>query len=452
VRDIDPNATEVIVVGYKQDRMLRQLGDLPVLANLLERKRGQLWTTKEGQLSVRKGGRVAYYVNGAVAANESEVISARTTDGIASAAIEGKPHGPVGYGWTRVVEGSGKDAVSLNVVNEAEAAIVREMAKRVLAGESLRGIANDLNQRCPACWPAACVDDTHPRGVPAPGAGAVRRRDPLTREPVAWAGSTWGPQKIRQILLRKANIGVRVYTTASEDDAVAVEYPATWRQILDRDTFAQVVGVLSAPERRVSRSNVARHLLSNIARCGTCNEPMTVQTVGQKGKKYPAYRCPVAHVAKTEAKTDAVVEQVVLEILASDAVRASLRRDDGGRTREAVEKAAALRAELKALEEDRLNGDVTREQFLRMNRKWQADLAAAEAALTRRRDSAVYADLVNADDIGAVWDATPIDRRRAVIAAVANVVLHRTNRRGRGAFDPESIKVTPRIIAEEAAA
>lgn len=436
VENIDARTTRVIVVAYAQDRLMRQLGDLQRVANLIERKRGELWTALQGQISVRKGGRVGYYVNGAVAADESERISARTTGGIAESAIGGKPHGPVGYGWTRVYEGTGRDRVSLNVVNDHEAEIVRELARRVLAGESLRRIALDLNER----------------GVRAPGAGAVRRRDPVTKEPTAWAANKWEPQKVRQILLRKANIGVRVHTTGSGDDAQAAEYKATWDDLLDPATYAQVVAVLSSPERRVSRSNVARHLLSNIARCGVCKEPMTVQTIGKQAKRYAAYRCPVAHVAKTEAKTDAVVEQAVLEILASDAVRASLRRDDDGQTREAIEKAAGARETLLELEGDYLSGRVTRESWLRMSKKLNDQIAAAEAVLSRRRDNAVYADLVDADDIGAAWDATPIDRRRAIIAAVADVVLHRTSRRGRSAFDPESITVTPRIPDDAAAA
>jgi site-specific DNA recombinase len=436
VRGIDSRTVELVVVGYAQDRMMRRPQDPKMVADLLERKRGQLWTALQGQINVRKGGRAALYFNGVVATNESETTTRRSLDGMKEAAIDGKPHGPAGYGWTRVIEGSGKGALSKNIVNPDEAAIVREMAERVLAGGSLRGIAADLNSR----------------GVPSPNAGAVRRRDPVTREPIAWAADSWEPAKVRQILLRKANIAVRVHTTASEDDTEPVEYPAMWDAILDDDMYAQVVAVLGAPERRTSRTNIAKHWLSTIATCGVCESAVTVQSVGAKGKKYAAYRCPQAHVTKAEAKTDAAVELAVLEILSSKEARDSLRRGDGGAAEQAIERAATITTRLLELETDYMAGHVRRESWLRMSKQLNADIKAAERVLSKRRDAPVYADLVNADDLGAAWDATPLDRRRAVVSAVATVVLHRNTKRGKSAFDPETITVTPRITAEEAAA
>jgi hypothetical protein len=390
----------------------------------------------QGQVSIKKGGRVSYYVQGVVAADESEKNSARTTAGLASAAIAGKPHGRPSYGWTReytYVPGVPKP-IGKEVINEAERDVVVEMARRVLAGQSLRGIVDDLNGR----------------GVPAPGAGRVLRRDSVTRDAVAWADALWSPAKVRAILLRRSNVGLRSYTTGGEGvDAVSAEYDATWPPLLDPTTYAQVCAVLEAPERRTSLSNRPLHLLSGIATCGVCGRTLVGQKV--KDPKHPGvirctYRCPDSHVFKSEPRTDLVVVTALMEYLVSPELREAVARGSSDERLQAEEQRAVQRAKLAELEAAYDGDKMPLETFLRLSTRARTKLVEAEGELARRRDGAVFADLVAAEDVGQAWDDTPLDRQRAVVASLLTVTLLKSTQRGRAAFDPTSIVLGRRSL------
>jgi DNA invertase Pin-like site-specific DNA recombinase len=432
VESVDPRTMQVVVVAYAQDRLQRQVEDLPRLANLLDRKNGQLWTAMQGQVSIKKGGRVSYYLQGVVAADESEKISARTTVGLASAAMAGKPHGRVSYGWSRQYTsvGAGK-AVGKEVVNPEQQAVVVDMARRVLAGHSLYSIVADLNDR----------------GVPAPGAGRVLSRDPVTREAIAWGDGGWNRNKIRHILLRKSNVGVRVHAAGGQGgDGLAVEYDAAWPALLDEATYAQVCAVLRSPERRTSLSNKAVHLLSGIAVCAVCERPVTAQKESG-GRLNSVYRCARSHVVKAKAATDMVVTEQLLQYLTSPELRAALSQGASDGRVQAEADRAVQRAKLAELEAAYDQDEMPLDTFLRLSTRARTKLVEAEAVLARRRDGAVYADLVAADDVVQEWEATPLDRKRAVITALFTVTLLKANSRGRSAFDPSTIVMEKKDVA-----
>jgi DNA invertase Pin-like site-specific DNA recombinase len=426
--EIDPSTTKPIVVLGALDRATRRLGVMEDFVELLEPLGGELHSEREGKFDIRPGARLPLYMQTVYSKHETEVIKNRVDIGIAAAAEAGRPHGRLAYGWRRVVEqGSTGKARSRREVDPDQAAIVQECAHRVIAGEALYGICLDLNTR----------------GVPAPWAGRPYKRDKETKEPVAWSSEKWNPRKLRQILLRKLNIGVRTWR---HDGGVAQEFEGQWEPILSVAVYEQVCAVLKAPERRTSRSITTRHLLSGIATCSICTEQVWSQ---RKGEQW-AYRCKAkAHVVKSERSTDKVLHAAMVEVLGSKRVRDHLRKQDNGETQRALDQIAALDRNVEELDLAHTADPkaMPLKRVLRMTKDFQAQKERLEVIVKRRNDAAVYRELAMAEDIAAAWKATPIDRKRAVISALVTVVLHRSGRRGRNAFDPATIVITPRALS-----
>src|SRR4051812_889365 len=128
------------VTIYRADRLHRQPRELEAFIDLcnavgltnVASVSGDLdLTTHEGQLVAR--------ITGAVAKNESDVKSARVRRQKEQAAEQGRLSG----GGTRAY-GYEKDKLT---IRPAEAAVVRDCARRLLAGESVRSICTGLNER-----------------------------------------------------------------------------------------------------------------------------------------------------------------------------------------------------------------------------------------------------------------------------------------------------------------
>ena len=137
--DIEGHSIDAVAI-YRADRLHRQPRELEAFIDLcnavgltnVASVSGDLdLTTHEGQLVAR--------VTGAVAKNESDVKSAR----IRRQKEQAAERGTVSGGGTRAY---GYDPSGVAIV-ESEAEIVREAVRRTLAGEGVRGICNDFNER-----------------------------------------------------------------------------------------------------------------------------------------------------------------------------------------------------------------------------------------------------------------------------------------------------------------
>jgi DNA invertase Pin-like site-specific DNA recombinase len=424
VESLDRRTTEVYVLASGQDRLTRRLEDLPSLAALIERKGGHLVTHREGEISVRKGGRQGLYFTGLMAAQEAELISSRSREGCTTAAMDGKRHGQVLYGWTFLGDVDARGRVTGHDVIDPEAQrVIVEAAEDVLLGKSLRSIVDRLNAE----------------QIPAPGAGRL-----LDRATGARAQAQWVPAKLRHVLTRPANIGLRTHRPGYVEDGERTEYRAEWPALMDEGLYHRVVAVLRAPERRTSLSNVTRHLLSGIARCAVCGEPVSAQAVKSRtAKDRSVYRCRAAHVARTEPMVDAVVESAVLDILGAPETRATYLAGLGEEEAAATGNLAALRARLANLEGMWDRGELTDSQFGKRNRLLQSQISEAERAVAVHRDREVYAPLVLAEDTERAWALLGLSERRAVIAALFDVTLAK-GRPGRSRFDGGSITVRMR--------
>ena len=125
---------------------------------------------------------------------------------------------------------------------EPEASALRQAAADVLTGKSLRGIAID--------W--------------------TRQGHTTTR------GNPFTSLQLRRTLINPLYAAMVTY----KDKVVG---PGEWEPIIDEDTHRGLVAYLSDESRRPAVSFERRHMLSGVAICGICGEPLRAIYPGGKG-------------------------------------------------------------------------------------------------------------------------------------------------------------------------
>jgi hypothetical protein len=290
----------------------------------------------------------------------------------------------------------------------AEAALIREAAQRLIAGESLYGIAQD--------W---------------------RRRDVQRANGGRFTGSD-----LRSMLHKPRLAGYRERDGELHraDDGSGIQ------PILDDQTWRAVRAVLDDPSRKRPEVRTSRHLLSGLIRCGECGGRMVSGT--NHGAR--VYVCQPANFGGRDSGCGKLsvaadpVEQVVTGawIAAFDGpeARAAVANGHGA---DVDAQLGELRDRLKAaVAAHFVEGAITRPQFMDAKRDLEARISGLERQLRRDTESDRRAALVGRSE--AVWDAATLGERRALLALVVDQV--RIDRRGRtGRFDPERVGITWRV-------
>jgi len=382
------------IVAWHPDRLHRSPRELEDFLALVEQHRVTVETVRAGKWDLSTpSGRMTARILGSVARGESEHKSDRVRRALEQRATMGTSHGRVAYGWTRTVL---PDGTKVETVHEEQAALVRDVAARIVRGESLRGIVADLNTR----------------GIPSP------------------AGKPWVKTMLKHLVLRERNVGLRVH----HGEVVGT---GDWPPILERGQWEQLKAVLSDPSRKSTTSTAAVHLLSGIARCGVCGGPMRAS----QNRTVPSYRCAdKACVSRNRRDVDELVTAVVVGRLARPDAAALLAPADDS-TRQAVAEAAELRARLDTAADDYADGTLDREQFHRITERLRPRLEAAQARARVIDSTPMLAGLVGIDDVRAAWDDLPLSRRRGVVDLLMAIRVLRTTP-GARVFDPESVEVT----------
>ncbi len=333
---------------------------------------------------------------------ESEVKSERVTGEARRRALEGKANGMVSFGWRREYDQDARGRVRgfRDVVDEHQAAIVREIVDLLLAGKSLKAVTAILNER----------------GEPAPG------------------GKTWIYSGVRKIALRPANIGLRTYRGE-------VIGPAAWAAIVDEGTHAQVCALLGDAARVTSRSGARRHMLTfnaDIAVCGVCADELRVGKVG----RHVLYQCLKGCVGRNQAKVDDLVSLTLIERFSRPDAAALFARDDST-ARQARAEVDELRARLATAADSFADGELTREQLSRINARLLPRIEKADADARRTVPgvgSELIAELIA--DPEKTWDGlNDVSQRHAILAAVGIFIRILPTRRGPG-FDMRSVEIT----------
>lgn len=383
------------VLAWHPDRLHRRPVELEEFITLVESRGVVIETVQAGEwdLSTPSGRLVARQL-GSVARYESEHKSARLRRALEQNAAQGRAHGRRAYGWSRIYDaetGRGRE-----VIDPTEAAVVREIAQRIIRGDSIRSITADLNDR----------------GIGSP------------------TGKTWGKQMLRHVVLRERNAGQRIHHGIVIGDG-------DWEPILDPGTAEQVRAILKDPTRRTATGTVAKHLLSGIARCGVCGGVMRAAM----NRQVPSYRCAERScVSRNRADVDHLIERVILARLARPDASQLLAPRRSDEQRQAATDAQTLRARLDRAADDYADGKIDARQLERITAKLRPQV---DAALARSRvvdDSPLLDGLVANEKAETVWAGMSLPQRRAVVDLLVTVTVQRASP-GARVFDPESVQI-----------
>lgn len=392
----DGSITAVVV--YDTDRLHRQPRELEEFMDVCEAAAVTDLATVAGDIDLSTpDGRLMARIKGAMAAKESDDKSRR----IKRKALELAQNGKLGGGGTRPF-GYESDR---RTVRRDEGAIVAEAAGRVLAGETVRSICVDLNDR---------------------GVRTVNGRE-------------WVPQVLTRILKSGRISGRREH----RGEIVA---EAEWEGIISAADSDRLRAILSDPSRR-KNGNARRYLLAGMLRCGLCGETLLSRPRDDGRRRYVCARRPgskacgkLAIVA--DELEELVAEMVIFRLEGPDLARALAERngssDEATHQRE-VDEAANQLEELAAAYGER---KITLSEWMAARGPIESRLDRAKRALAQSSGAGAIVDyLGDASALRGSWDELPLDRRRAILSAVLDHVEIAPGRRGFNRFDPS--RVTP---------
>ncbi|MGN7247227.1 recombinase family protein [Janibacter anophelis] len=254
------------VLVWHMDRLHRRPIELEEFAQVCSRAGVDSVVTLNGDVNLANGdGLLMARLLAAVAANESDAKSRRQARKMRELAEHGKPHGggvrPFGFNDDRVT------------LNTAEAEVIAQLARRLLAGEPLVSLTR---------W----LDETGVRTV---------------------TGRPWRTVTVRQLLLRPRIAGLREHQGQ-------VIGKATWPAIIPEPTYQQVVALLTDPARRTNRT-ARTYLLSGLCRCGRCGAKMV--TARDRGRRRYLCRSGVdfGGCGRTTVTADPVEELLARAVL-----------------------------------------------------------------------------------------------------------------------------------------
>ena len=393
------------VVVWQTSRLWRNRGERARDIEMLAKQRVGVIAVKGPSLDLSTAyGRGMAGLLGEFDTLESEVKSERVAAAAAQRAKQGKPNGPLGYGWRR----QGDEYV----IEPDEAEIVREIVRRLAARETIRGVTADLNER----------------GVPAPKT------------------ATWGKTSVKKIALRPSNVALLIRHRGQPDEELL---PGCWPPLIDREQWDHVRAVLSEPARRdnaTTRPGARKHLLSwGVGECGICGGRLRVALKGNQkwGTKSHLYVCDdKGCTGRNQGSVDELVRAVVVARMQRPDALDWLMGDDEA-ARAAGKRARELRGRLDDAAEDYADGTITRDQRKRITARLTPEIEQAEADRDRHAGSRDLELLrrVSGPRAGERWDELKVSQRTALLEALGmRVIIDKVKRRGPG-FDPETVRI-----------
>jgi site-specific DNA recombinase len=385
------------VLAWHTDRLHRAPAELEEFIRVCDTRRIEVRTVKAGELDLgTASGRMVARILGDVARHESEHKAERIRRKHLELAEAGKLVGggsrPFGFEADRLT------------VRESEAELIRDAARRVLAGDSLRGICAD--------WQRRAIGTS--------------------------TGGPWRPQVLRRLLMSGRIAGWR------EHRGVLVA-PAVWPAIIERATVDRLRARLGDPSRRTNGGESRRYLLSGgLLRCGLCGRQLRARPRVDHVRRYVCPSGPMyggcGGIAIVAEPLEAIVTERVLDVLDSPVVEAQAQRQLDGTADTVVE---TLGADQRALEElaldyyrDRL---ISRDEYLVARGSLEARIESARRRLAESTGERV---LESVRGIARTrWPAVGFDQRRAILAALIESITIDAGRRGFNRFDPGRLAI-----------
>jgi site-specific DNA recombinase len=399
--DLVRNGKVQVVIAFKTDRLSR--GGGPGWAPLIEAAEAAGLNPDRFVFIIGSGFMSEFEIGirAAMDREESKKSGDRISQIRARTAREGKPMmgGPRPYGFL-------PDRVTHDT---EEADLIRSAARRILAGESLRGIVKEWNLQ---------------------GIGTS-------------TGRAWSSSKLIQVLTSARTAGLREYKSDQSGGIGRnpnVIGPAVWEPILDRAIWERIrAHFYNSPHE--SKPHASAFLLTGYIYCFRCGRPMYGDrpTGGVNRGKWdikPRYFCKQGEAFKSCGKnsilqdpTDEFVTERVLQEFESRHFVARLRRANRAEVDLEAKEAELIDCETRLVElaEEFGTGKLPKREWMAMRRGAEARLAKALAAVIPLRQAVVLDDLGDLTTLRRRWydeeNPMSLNKKRAAVGAVIERII-----------------------------
>lgn len=384
------------VLCWKMDRISRRMRDLVRLDEACEEAKGFIATVVEGIDTRQSTGRFIAELLVAQARMESENTSTRVKRAHEEKARKGRPvvggFRPFGY------------TADMMTIMDEEAELIREAARRILAGESLRGICLDWERR----------------GVKSP------------------AGKPLTPTPLRRMLMSG--------TLSAQREYEGTVTKGTWPAILSTDETVRLRAILGNPARLTHNGTGRKYLLTGILRCGRCGHPMVGRRREDRRRRYICDARPgkgnCGRMCRVADKVEGIVKEAVFAALDGADVAAYMKHSARETDAAIIDAISRDEGALETLGADYyVNASISRTQFFSAQKTLTARLERNRARLAQSRGETMAAQVVGAgEEVRRVWDEKPLSWQQAVISAVIDHIdILPAKRRGK-VFDPTLVE------------
>lgn len=375
---IETGQIDTLIVWHP-DRLHRSPIELEHFVTLIEQTGCAIRTVTAGDIDLQTPeGRLMARITGAVARKESEDKSRRITRKFAELRSKGQPAGRIGYGYG-----------PKGAIDPERAAIVLEVAERILNGEGLTGIARNLNER----------------KVPTSN------------------GGEWYHTTVRKMMVTPGHAGL----VGHEGRIVG---QGVWEAILDRITWERVRAALDQKTRTTNN----RYLLTGLITCGLCGHHLTGKTNTQNGRPMHLYGCVRfgGGCARVWVSRDRVDEMVSIRMTATmdepsfNIASAATVDDLAARIAKAEAQLVSYSAMFDA-------GEIELVEWRSMR-----DAVVSRLADLRDREAAGISLAANLGG-RTPWAELSDARKRQVVAGLLTIIVHPAS--GRGPFNPDRVEL-----------
>lgn len=416
-KDIESGYIRGVIV-WDVDRLTRTPRELEDIIDWADKHRLSLANVGgEIDLSTPQG-RMTARIKGAVARHEVEQSSRRIRRKNLELAEAGRHSGQRPYGWDKPPDKS-------LVINEAEAAVIRDAVNSILEGESMSGIVTRLNAR----------------GVPT------------------LKGNEWNTVGLRSVVKRWRNCGVRTYHGKEMGKGL-------WEPLYSREKHERLLALLNDPSRApgdrtgATRGNPPKYLLSHLIQCAECGSPLagskprnymvTVRLAEgpvKRERKFPArYDCRkigCQAVGRFMEELDLFVSEYVIALLEREGVQVLGGDDDAAKeSRDAI---SALEAKLSLISDQFVSDLITADQFQRMTAQLRPRLEQAKRNLERAMPPTEGLKDFAGPTARSAWEKATVEQRRHILKTLKRagmkIVAGKTGRRG-GQQDFSALSIT----------
>lgn len=396
------------VVGWHSDRIYRRPDELEDLIELAEKHDVTFAAVVIGNIDLSTAsGRLIARLLGAAAKYEVELKGERQAAQLRQRALAGLPTGGGSrpFGW----EPGGMQ------VRPDEAAIVRDLCARAIAGESIIGLTEWLTEQ----------------GVPTV------------------TGKPWHPNVVRKMLVNPRLAGIA--TLKGE-----VVGKAQWDALIDESAHRRLVDVLTY--RGPARANTGRiALLPGIIWCGVCEFELVTFRQQREGPPpgIRSYGCRTRYLAgrpghkkscgrisvKAQSIEDDVAERVLADLARPGTAAAlTLAAQHAAAPPTTVGKDLAdAETRLQDLGRDYADALIGRTEFLAARDRLAARIADMRRSLGAPKLDAPYGDPAG---LAVWWEAATIAKRQALLRQRIDRVVVGPHAGARADYDPTRVTVT----------